>query len=94
MIGTLSKIFGGNKSEKDVKKILPIVNKINQFFTAYANLSNDELRNKTVEFKQRISGHLNEINQQIVEKNTLFTCLYPSFIIPTGMSANYNCSFP
>lgn len=80
MIGTLSKIFGGNKSEKDVKKILPIVNKINQFFTAYANLSNDELRNKTVEFKQRITDHLNEINQQIVEKNTEAEGLHSSEI--------------
>ena len=29
MIGTISKLFGGNKSEKDVKKISPQVEKIN-----------------------------------------------------------------
>lgn len=70
MIGTLSKIFGGNKSEKDVKKILPVVNKVNQFFTAYANLSNDELRAKTAEFRQRITEHLKDIDQVIADKNS------------------------
>ena len=34
MIGFISKIFGGNKSEKDVKKILPVVEKINQHFAS------------------------------------------------------------
>ncbi|UAY52803.1 preprotein translocase subunit SecA [Ferruginibacter albus] len=68
MIGFLSKIFGGNKSEKDVKLISPQVEKINQFFASYQSLSNDELRNKTVEFRQRIKEHLAEIDAQIDNK--------------------------
>ncbi len=32
MLGFIQKIFGGSKSEKDVKKIEPYVAKINQFF--------------------------------------------------------------
>ncbi len=68
MIGTISKLFGGNKSEKDVKKIRPLVEKINQFFDSYQSLSNDELRNKTAEFKQRIAAHLNSINSEIADK--------------------------
>ena len=68
MIGTISKLFGGNKSEKDVKKITPQVEKINQFFTEYQSLSNDELRNKTTEFKQRIAIHLNTVNTEIADK--------------------------
>ena len=47
MLGFISKIFGGSKSEKDVKKIEPYVGKINQFFTSYQSLTNDELRSKT-----------------------------------------------
>ena len=47
MIGLISKLFGGSKSEKDVKKISPDVQKTNQFFAQYQSLSNDELRNKT-----------------------------------------------
>ncbi len=68
MIGAISKLFGGNKSEKDVKKILPQVEKVNQFFAQYKSLSNDELRNKTSEFKQRIATHLQAINSEITGK--------------------------
>ena len=68
MIGAISKLFGGNKSEKDVKKITPQVAVINQFFAQYQSLSNDELRNKTAEFKLRIAAHLGGIDQQITDK--------------------------
>jgi preprotein translocase subunit SecA len=51
MIGFLSKIFGGNKSEKDVKKITPQVAKINGYFTEYQSLSNDQLRAKTLNLR-------------------------------------------
>jgi preprotein translocase subunit SecA len=68
MIGFLSKIFGGNKSDKDVKQIAPKVEKINQFFTEYQSLSNDALRNKTVEFRERIRLHLLPIDEKIEGK--------------------------
>ncbi len=68
MIKFLSKILGGNKSEKDVATIKPIVEKINQFFTQYQNLSNNDLRNKTTEFKHRIQEHLQSIDAQIAAK--------------------------
>ncbi|MDQ6758217.1 MAG: preprotein translocase subunit SecA, partial [Bacteroidota bacterium] len=68
MAGILSKLFGGNKSEKDVKKISPLVGEINTFFDQYQTLSNDELRNKTQEFKTRIQQHLTEIDTAIAEK--------------------------
>ena len=69
MLGFISKLFGGSKSEKDVKKIVPYVAKINEFFTAYQSLSNDELRNKTAEFKTRIKAHLSQLDNSITEKN-------------------------
>lgn len=65
----ISKIFGGSKSEKDVKLILPLVKEINEHFNSYQSLSNDELRNKTQEFRQRIQEHLKDIDAQIVETN-------------------------
>ena len=70
MIGFLSKIFGGNKSEKDVKKIGPQVEIINRFFAEYQSLSNDALRAKTQDFKQRIRQHLAVIDEQISTKKT------------------------
>src|SRR5690349_7556165 len=69
MIGFFSKLFGGNKSDKDVKKILPLVEKINQHFSSYASLSNDQLRNKTQEFRQRIQAYLAPTDESIASKN-------------------------
>jgi preprotein translocase subunit SecA len=69
MLGFISKIFGGNKSEKDVKKMLPVVEKVSQHFAGYAALTNDQLRNKTQEFRQRIKDHLTEVDAEIVAKN-------------------------
>ncbi len=68
MLKFLGKLLGGNKSEKDVAQIRPIVEKINQFYQQYQNLTNDELRNKTQEFKQRIKQHLQEIDAEIAAK--------------------------
>ncbi len=69
MLGFIQKIFGGSKSEKDVKKLTPIVEKVNHHFAACASLTNDQLRQKTQEFRQRIQEHLREINDQIAERN-------------------------
>ena len=69
MIGFFSKLFGGSKSEKDVKIITPLVAKINQHFESFKSLSNDELRQKTVEFRTRIKEHLKDIDNQIEETN-------------------------
>ncbi|MGN6214654.1 MAG: preprotein translocase subunit SecA, partial [Parafilimonas sp.] len=70
MLKFLNKILGGNKSEKDVKKIEPQIEKINNFFNQYQSLTNDELRGKTTEFRQRIQDHLKEINDTIAAKKT------------------------
>ena len=67
MLGFISKLFGGSKSEKDVKSIEPIVKQINQHFASYQSLTNDQLRNKTQEFRQRIKAHLKDIDDQIAQ---------------------------
>ena len=64
-----SKLFGGSKSEKDVKKIWPRVADINQHFASYQSITNDQLRNKTNEFRERIKEYLKEIDAEIADKN-------------------------
>ncbi|MFT3980300.1 MAG: preprotein translocase subunit SecA [Ferruginibacter sp.] len=68
MLGIISKLFGGSKSEKDVKQIMPLVDKTNRYFTEYQVLSNDQLRNKTVQFRERIKDHLASIDETIAAK--------------------------
>ncbi|MEO6915486.1 MAG: preprotein translocase subunit SecA [Chitinophagaceae bacterium] len=65
MLGFLSKIFGGSKSEKDVRILLPVVENVNQFYQQFQSLNNDELRAKTVEFRTRIAEHLSTIDAAI-----------------------------
>ncbi|MBL7699408.1 MAG: preprotein translocase subunit SecA [Chitinophagaceae bacterium] len=70
MLGFISKIFGGSKSEKDIKSIEPLVTTINQHFNSYQSLSNDELRGKTVIFRQRIAEHLKPVDEEIAKLST------------------------
>ncbi len=53
----LKKVFG-TKHDRLVKKLQPRVDEINQAFEGLKNLSDDELRGKTDEFKQRIAQHM------------------------------------
>ncbi|MCF1714068.1 preprotein translocase subunit SecA [Flavihumibacter sp. RY-1] len=69
MLGFIQKLFGGSKSEKDVKSIQPLVAKANEYFAAYQSLSNDQLRGKTREFKDRIQQHVSSINEEIAQLN-------------------------
>lgn len=68
MLGFLTKIFGGHKSERDIKAILPRVKQINEEFEKLQSLPVDELRNKTQEFRQRIKAHLANIDASIAQQ--------------------------
>lgn len=67
-MGFLSKLFGGSKSDKDVKRITPLVAEVNKHFQSLQSLSNDQLRNKTQDFRQQIQQHLVDIDAQIASK--------------------------
>ena len=62
----LSKIFG-SKSSRDVKTLEPIVQQVNLYFEQFQILNNDELRNKTQDFKARIKEYLADIDAKIAE---------------------------
>ena len=65
MLGKILKLFVGDKSKKDLKEINPIIEKIHSFEQEINNLSNDELRSQTNEFKNQINNSIAEINSQI-----------------------------
>ena len=51
MFGFFAKLFG-SKTDKDIKKITPYVELINEEFIKLKGLTNDELRNETVKQKE------------------------------------------
>lgn len=64
MFESIKKLFG-TKYDRDVKTYSPIVKEINDYFSEYQKLDNDGLRNKTLEFKERIANHLKGIDDDI-----------------------------
>ena len=60
----VKKIFG-TKYERDINTYLPVVDQVNEAFEKLQGLSNDELREKTHEFRQRITEYLTQIDHDI-----------------------------
>ncbi|MEO0733857.1 MAG: preprotein translocase subunit SecA, partial [Bacteroidota bacterium] len=65
MLKALKKLFG-SKQDRDVAKYQPIVEEVNEIFAGLSGLSNDELRNRTADFRQRIADYLSSIDAEIV----------------------------
>jgi preprotein translocase subunit SecA len=63
---TLGKFFG-TKTDRDLKELNPIVALVNAEYEKLRNLSNDELRNKTVEFKARIAEYISATDAEIAD---------------------------
>lgn len=59
--------FLGDKNAKDLKEIKKVVDKIKKVEPAIAELSDDELRAKTQEFKDKIDAATEHITNQVVE---------------------------
>ena len=66
MVKFLEKLLG-NKSDRDLKAINPLLKKVLESYEQIKGLSNDELRAKTAEFKTKIHEHIAEEEAQIVE---------------------------
>ena len=61
----LAKIFG-TKNERDLKRLQPIVAAINEAETSVAALSNDQLRDKTSQFRERLE-HGEPLDRMLAE---------------------------
>ncbi|WP_409070401.1 preprotein translocase subunit SecA [Aliifodinibius sp. S!AR15-10] len=66
MTDILTKVFG-SKSERDLKKIWPIVDEINAHTEKMKELSDEELKQKTEEFKAQIREATAEVDEELEE---------------------------
>lgn len=69
MLNLLTKMFG-TKHEKDIKKIQPIVEEINQIYEEYHSLTDEEIKSKTIEFKEIIRERTLELDKERDELQT------------------------
>ncbi len=66
MLKIISKLFP-SKHEKDVKSVQPLVEEINRLYAEYNSFSDDELRAKTQELKDKIKSEVKELEDKILE---------------------------
>ena len=78
MLGSINKLFGkilGNKSDRDIKALSPLVEKIKVEYGKLSSISNDQLRAMTADFKSTIrssyQGEQEKINQLKIEIDAL-----------------------
>ena len=68
LFNIISKIFG-NKYDKDIKDISPLIEEINNEFQDLNTISNDHLREKTLQFKEQIYSSYAQEEDKITKLN-------------------------
>lgn len=64
LLSIIGKLFG-NKYDKDVKEIAPVIEQINIEYSKLNSLTNDELREKTNDFKNQITDFISAEKKKI-----------------------------
>ena len=81
LVKSISKLFGGTKSEKDIRQLMPLVEEINNHFNSFNQLTHDELRAKTAELKATIAEHLKPIDTKISDIKSEIEALDPNLVV-------------
>jgi preprotein translocase subunit SecA len=78
ILNSIIKTFVGDKTKKDLKKITPLVSEINDYQKNFESFSNDQLREKTTQFKsllsqenQSFSKNIKSLEKQVVNTSDL-----------------------
>ena len=78
ILNSIIKTFVGDKTKKDLKKITPLVSKINDYQKNFESFSNDQLREKTTQFKsllskenQSFSKNIESLENQVLKTSDL-----------------------
>ena len=77
ILNSILKVFLGDKSGKDLRKVTPLVDKINDYYISFEKMSNDSLRDKTNSFKKKIfdntlktRDNIDELNEKIINESS------------------------
>ena len=70
MLQFFKKLFG-SKHERDIRPLYPRVTEVNRHYEQLRDLSEEQLKNKTVEFRARIKEGTKELEDSIAEKKEL-----------------------
>src|SRR5262245_41683535 len=83
MLESLMKAVFGSRHDRELKRVLPIVDEVNRLFEEYRDLSDDDLRGKTAQFRGRLAEALKEVTEEAerkrIERETLDDLLPEAF---------------
>ena len=63
----LKKLFG-TSSQRYIKKLMPIVDQINDMFQTFESKSDQDLINRTIELKTKVDEARNKVKDEFEEK--------------------------
>ena len=63
MLEKILKIFIGDKHEREKKKNMPVVEEINRIYESLKDLTDDDLRERSLALKEKI-GSIEDVDQQ------------------------------
>ncbi len=67
MFNNIMKKILGDRHAREAKKLQPLIDEINERYASYEGLSDDELRGKTAEFRERIADASADVKARIEE---------------------------
>jgi preprotein translocase subunit SecA len=65
MLKNLIKKVVGDPHEREVKRLQPLVAEVNDYYEQYASLTDDQLRAKTEEFRERIADATADVREEL-----------------------------
>src|SRR5690625_6019031 len=77
MLDFIGRLFG-NRNEREVKKLQPIIDEINRYAEVLKALTDEELKGNTAEFKARIKDELRPIEERPEETHRLLKRVDPA----------------
>ncbi|MDR0724348.1 MAG: preprotein translocase subunit SecA [Endomicrobium sp.] len=82
MLKTILGLIFGSQNERDIKSIKPIVDKVNTLEPSIRQLSDEDLRNKTLEFRERLSTNSETLDDILPEA---FACVREASVRTIGL---------
>src|SRR5436190_23673290 len=85
MFDNLLKSLFGSKHDRELKRVEPIVDEINRHVDSYRDLSDDQIRAKTTEFRGRLEEALKDFTdpeeRRLAERDALDELLPEAFAV-------------
>ena len=67
MLKSAFKALLGSRHKREAKKLQPLINEINGIFEGLSSLSDDQLRGKTQEFRDRIGAATADLDAEVAK---------------------------